>query len=97
MVVALVCLTAYRLTRLLARDSFPPIVVQRARVMERWGDDSWQAYLATCSWCMGVYVAGLVTLATWLLVDLAVPFLVWGAAAAASGLLSSWERTEPDE
>jgi hypothetical protein len=102
MVVALICLTAYRVTRLLVRDTFPPIAVQRARIAERWGDASWQAYLSTCSWCAGVWVAGLVTLGAWLAsahypYDVPVPVLVWAAAAAVTGLLASWEREEPDE
>lgn len=88
-VVALIALTSFRITRLLVKDEFPPIAVQRARVSARWGDDSWQAYLSQCPWCAGVYVSGLVTLVTWLAVDLAVPFLVWGAAAAVTGLLAS--------
>lgn len=91
LVVALVLLTTYRVTRLLVRDEFPPIAVQRARVAERWGDVSWQAYLSQCSWCAGVYVSGLVTAAVWLVVGLPVPFLVWGAGAAVTGLLASWE------
>lgn len=86
-VVALVCLASYRITRLLVRDTFPPLAVQRARIGERWGDSSWQAYLASCSWCAGVYVSGAVTLATWLIVGLAAPALVWGAAATIVGIL----------
>jgi hypothetical protein len=94
----LISLTAYRLTRFLVRDSFPPLAVQRARIGERWGDRSWQAYLASCSWCAGVYVAGAVTLATDLLdQSVPLPVLVWGAAAAVTGLLAGWERVEPDE
>lgn len=90
-VVALVCLTSYRLTRLLVRDEFPPIEVQRARVEARWGEHSWQAYLARCPWCMGVWASGAVTFATWLAVGLTVPVLAWGAAAAVTGLLSALE------
>ena len=97
MIELLVALSSYRATRLLARDTFPPLAILRARVSERWGDDSWQAYLATCSWCLGVWVSAAITAATWWVVeDLAVPFLVWGAAAAVTGLLASWE-TEPEE
>jgi hypothetical protein len=90
-VVALVMLTSYRLTRLLVRDEFPPIAVQRARIAERYGDASWQAYLSQCSWCAGVWVSGLVTAAVWLVVGLPVPALVWWGSAAAVGLLASWE------
>jgi hypothetical protein len=91
LVVVLVALASYRITRLLVRDEFPPISVRRARIAERWGDESWQAYLSTCSWCAGVYVAGLVTLATWAATGLPVPALVWASAAAVTGFLASKE------
>jgi hypothetical protein len=102
LVVVALWLCSYRLTRLLVRDTFPPIAVQRARIAERWGDASWQAYLSTCSWCAGVWVAGVVTLAAWGLdqfyaYTVPVPVLVWGAGAALTGLLASWEQEEPDE
>lgn len=88
----LIALTSYRLTRLVAQDEFPPIAVARERVAGRWGDESWQAYLSRCPWCVGVYASGLVTLAAWLVLDLPVPFLVWGAAAAAVGFLARIDR-----
>jgi hypothetical protein len=85
----LIALTSWRITRLLVQDQFPPIAVQRARVAARWGDNSWQAYLSQCPWCAGVYVSASVTAWTWAIVGLRVPLLVWGAAAAVTGLLSS--------
>lgn len=88
----LVALASYRLTRLLVQDQFPPIAVQRERIAERAGDESAIAYLVRCPWCAGVYVSGAVTLATTLIVGLAAPILVWGAAAAAVGLLSTVDR-----
>ena len=89
LILACLGLTSYRVTRLLVKDSFPPLEVQRTRVESRWGVDSWQAYLARCPWCMGVYVSGALTLATHHAVGgLPVPWLVWGAAAAAVGLLA---------
>lgn len=97
LVAVLVSLTSYRLTRLLVRDDFPPVAVQRARVAERWGDASWQAYLSQCSWCAGVWVSALVTAATWAAVGLPTPPLVWGTAAAATGLLASWEPAPEPE
>lgn len=85
-------LTSYRLTRLLVVDEFPPIKVQRMRLAERWGPESSLTYLSRCPWCAGVWVSGLLTLATWLAVDsVQVPFLMWGAAAAVSGFVSAVE------
>lgn len=89
--VVLVALTSYRLTRLLVRDEFPPISVLRARIAERKGDDSWQAYLSSCSWCAGVYVSGIVTGLTDLFVDVPLPVLTWASAAAITGFLASKE------
>jgi hypothetical protein len=102
LVVVGIWLSSYRATRLLVRDTFPPIAVQRARVAERWGDASWQAYLSTCSWCAGIWVAGVVTAAAWGLAGryeytVPVPLLVWGGGAAVTGLLASWEREAPEE
>jgi hypothetical protein len=90
-VVLLVALTSYRITRLLVRDEFPPIAVQRARISEKKGHESWQAYLVRCTWCAGVYVAGAITLATDLVIGVPAPLLVWGAAAAVTGFLSEHE------
>lgn len=87
-----IALTSCRLTRLLTVDEFPPIKVQRMRVLDRWGPDSWQAYLSRCPWCMGVWMSGAVTAATWLALDgFPMPVLVWGAAAWASGFLVAVE------
>lgn len=100
-VVVSIWLSTFRLTRLLVRDDFPPIAVQRARIAERWGDASWQAYLSTCSWCAGIWVAGAVTSGAWWAsqhypFDVPVPVLVWWAGAAVTGLLASWEREETE-
>jgi hypothetical protein len=86
----LTSLAAARLTRLLVRDQFPPVAVQRARVAARWGDESWQSYLANCSWCAGVYVSAGVTFCTWLTVDhLPVPVWWFLGVAMMVGLLAA--------
>lgn len=89
MLVLLVCLATYRVTRLITADAFPPMAAMRDAVADRFGGDSWQAYLAECPWCVSVYVAGAITLTTALLVDLPYPFLVWPAASAATGLITA--------
>lgn len=90
--VVLVCLAAYRVTRLLTTDAFPPLARARDAVEERWGDESWQAYLAHCPWCVSVYVAGALVAASVLLLDdgLPHPLLVWPTASAVAGLVASW-------
>lgn len=58
-------LAAYRLTRLITTDTFPPIKAVRDRVVsahEIEGDpDAW-AELVQCPWCSGMYVAFAVVL-----------------------------------
>lgn len=89
LVFVLLALTSYRATRLIARDEFPPLATLRERVAARYPGDSWQAYLARCSWCVGVYVSGILTLATWLaLGGLPVPLLWWGGAATMVGVIA---------
>lgn len=92
LVLVALALTSYRLTRLLVVDEFPPIKVQRVRLAQRWGEESSLTYLSRCPWCAGVWVSGLLTLASWATVDsLPVPLLQWGAAAAVTGFLSAAE------
>ena len=49
-------LAVHRLTRLLARDSLPPVAAARARIIARWGHSPWSE-LVVCSWCLSVWVA----------------------------------------
>lgn len=46
---------AFRLTRLLVADEFPPIAAVREWVIER-SDGGPLSYLVTCPYCMGVWV-----------------------------------------
>jgi hypothetical protein len=96
-------LTAYRVARLLVHDEFPPVKWLREKFTGPYtlpqGDPRrgttrvpyWLAYLWTCTWCMTVWTAGGVTLLTWLITDLPLPLLVWGAVSAGAALLSHLE------
>lgn len=95
--VVCLCLAAARITRLIVADSFPPIENARQRVRRRWGEVGWQWYLATCPWCMGVWVSGAVTAVVTAWYGLPFPLLVWGAAAWAAGFLTAIEPHDPDE
>ena len=87
-------LAVYRVSRLVTIDKFPPIVLLRARIAGRWGDDSWQAYLSECPWCASVWVGGAgVLLAVWL-ADVTMPVAAWLASSALTGLLIKWEDPE---
>lgn len=48
-------LAAFRLTRLLQRDSFPPAAALRSLVVER--GPGWLVEMYECGWCLGMYVA----------------------------------------
>lgn len=56
--------------------------------------DEWHsklAYFIGCPWCVSLWVGGLLTLATMLIVDVPYPLLVWPATSTVTGLLASWE------
>lgn len=86
LLVLLVCLTAYRATRLVVADEWPPTAWLRGWVIGRTGEESAWSYLVHCPWCSGLWISGVVVLATALTVGIAVPLLVWGAAGSACGL-----------
>lgn len=54
----------YRLTRLLQRDTVPPVAEIREWLMEHYSDRRW-AELLDCPWCASVWIAALVALARW--------------------------------
>jgi hypothetical protein len=110
LLVVLIVLTVYRVTRLIIADTFPPIGVPRTHLLNWWvPDDDWIAthkdarphwgalgrslkYLFTCPWCMSVWAGGILIWAVdawWVAVP--VPFFVWAAASAVTGLLSNLE------
>jgi hypothetical protein len=97
---ALLVLTAYRVTRLLVVDNFPPVRWLRTTLT---GDDEigtraaswvpwWLEYLAGCYWCVSVWVSGLLTLAVALTSGLPYPLLTWGGVAALAPLVSHVEE-----
>lgn len=63
--ILLAFLAVARLTRLLTEDRLT--VAYRRWVVNKWGEDSMQSYLAHCPWCTSVYVAAVV-----------MPPTVWG-------------------
>ena len=83
----LLWLATYRATRLIVADAFPPAAAARQAVADRFGDASSWAYLVTCPWCAGVYVA---LAATWAwdahVYPLTAPWAVAATVAALAGL-----------
>jgi len=90
---------AYRLTRLIVDDTFPPVKWVRDRItgdepdVPRWrGVPDWVAALVSCSWCASVWVAAGVTALTWAWIGLPVPLLVWATVAAGAAWLAHLEE-----
>lgn len=81
----LISLATCYVTYVVARSDFPPVERVRVGVFHRWGEGSWQAYLATCAWCVSVYASGIVTAGTVALAETPRPILMWLGAAAISG------------
>lgn len=50
-------LAVSRLTRLATTDTFPPVQRARFKLLQRWPEDDWRVELATCDWCLSLYVA----------------------------------------
>lgn len=96
----LLTLTSWRITRLLVKDNFPPILWVREQLT---GNDEegvaparwvpfWLEYLAGCVWCMSVWITGLVTLVVALTAEVPYPLLVWGGMAAIVPWISHLEE-----
>jgi hypothetical protein len=89
-VFVLMGLAAYRATRFITQDSFPPVARLRARLIKRWSatvkDQEWAEGL-TCPWCMGLYVSVGVVIVTMEYVSVALPALQILAVSCVVGLL----------
>lgn len=83
-------LAAYRLTRLLTRDSLPPLPAVRDHVQQRWGDHP-AATLATCPWCVGFWITAGVGIARRWVPRWWGPLALTLAGSAAVGLLATWD------
>lgn len=85
----LIGLASYRVWRLVAIDTFPPVKAVRVRVV-RW---PWATELVTCPWCAGTWITAAVTWATWAWTNgFAAPVLVGAAAATVVGLVAQHDE-----
>lgn len=87
-------LCTWRATRLVTRDSFPPIRWARDRV-EQHGPE-WLADLVTCHFCASVWLAAGITAATDLFVSVPRPLLMFGSAAAIGALIADHENRKDE-
>jgi len=94
LLLTIVALATYRLTRLVTADKITEAL--RSRAFRR--QSNWLGYLVTCDWCLSVWVAPLPTVAAVLWPDNRVVLvgLVALAASALTGLASLIERRLDD-
>ncbi len=90
LLVLLLCAATFRLSWLLTVDEFPPVLVLREWVAERYGEASALGYLSTCLWCTSVWLGGVLVAGTVLAgVPVPVPVLVWLTTSAFTGVLGT--------
>jgi hypothetical protein len=92
-VIVLVALATYRITRLITRDVFHPIAYVRGRIVNKLGPHHWFSYLIMCDWCTSMYVATVVVLLTMLVTSVSLPVLLIFASSGITGFLAA---VEPD-
>jgi hypothetical protein len=97
-------LATYRLTRFVVEDTFPPMLWVRHKLVGGWtGPDEetpvyrarwvpqWLADLLSCPYCASGWIAAGVTAGVWAVAGLPVPLLCWVAVWAVGGLLAAQE------
>lgn len=85
-------LAAFRLTRVVTTDDFPPVELARTRIIEWAGKDSALAKAISCPWCSGWYVS-LAVVAIALRYPAARKALLVPAVSGAVGLLATADAT----
>lgn len=86
----LTVLASYRVWRLLAEDSLPPLIWFRDRLeaaIDRRFGGMWASGVA-CPWCSGFWISCAVVGAVWAVRPLPLPALWFGAVSTAVGLLA---------
>lgn len=99
LVFILLSLATYRVTRLITKDTFPPVAKLRTMIV---GKDErkfigtrleWLGELLTCYWCASVWVAGVgVLIVSYLWETPPYALMMWPAAAAVSAFISHIEN-----
>jgi hypothetical protein len=103
LILVVLSLATFRLTRLVVRDDFPPIYWARTRVQqmrptvpittgEQRGTSRfwWLGELVSCHWCASAYIsAGLVGV-VWLMHGMPLPVFCWLAVWGAGATIAHW-------
>jgi len=87
-------LACFRFTRLVTRDTWPPIQLTRDWIGERtpW----WVGKLITCEWCASGWVAFVLTGLIYLAPKVAEPVIAAGAVWAVGAWIAAQEPDEDD-
>lgn len=85
----LTILAAYRLTRFIMADTWPPVQTLRDYLMRRW-DSRWYEGI-TCPWCMGFWVAAALVMGLAQVTHVPLPGLYALGVATGVGLLGRWD------
>lgn len=83
-----VCLAAFRITRFVTTDDWPPIQRLRNRLLERWSGTGWDVGLE-CPWCIGFWVSAALTFALAQLLSIPLPALYALAVSSVVGFIGS--------
>lgn len=84
---AVLALSIFYITYVVTRSALPPVRWTREWVITRFGEGTSPAYLVTCPWCAGFWIAlVVVAVASWA-IDVPLPLLVIPAAAGVTGAL----------
>lgn len=99
LLIVLLCLAVFRITRLLVEDRL--LDSPRNKIIfyawknsglkpEEWKNENEPllAYFITCPWCMSIWVGGFMTAITYAVADLPYPLLVWPVTSAVTGVLN---------
>lgn len=87
-------LGTYRVTRLLVKDDFPPVRIPREWI-KRHGPE-WAAELATCPWCVSGWVSMAAVAAAAHYGSVPLPVLCWPAVWGVAAWIAHHERENPD-
>jgi hypothetical protein len=80
-------LAVFYTTYVLTRSALPPVKWAREKIIDGFGEGTSPAYLVTCPWCCGFWVAVLLVGFTATFWDVPLPLLVIPACAAVTGVL----------
>lgn len=102
LILLLMSVATFRLTRLATTDTFPPLVGLIER-LETKIDKPWFQELLSCSWCSSVWIGFFVTWGTWLILwsepkpHWVFWMLAWQVCSAVTGLLTGVSDSEESD